>query len=368
MSIIVCARNEAENLREHLPLWLDQTVFDEYFRRYSLGTGSERSGDPRTSGAKPHRDGAQNSEVKAAASVGQSELIIVDDGSEDESVAIVRTYQRYCDWLRLIELPQPSRPGKKAALTAGIQAARNEFLLLTDADCRPASRKWAALMIAPLNAQVELVLGYSPYLTDANLLGRWQAFETTYTARQYIGFAHIGLPYMGVGRNLAYCKHFFERANGFQEHARIAGGDDDLLVSQSARAGSTEVQIQKEAWTYSKPANSWPDYWRRKRRHLSVGIYYKQSLKILLGGLALSHGLHYLLGLILLIAGYWQLVIMVYLVRIIVVLLATARFPPGALRSLGSLLFFDAALCFYYLFSLWATLLAPPTSDWSSRN
>ena len=338
VSIIVCARNEAKNLKEHLPVWLNQSVFSKHSR-----------------GSNPS----------------SSELIIVDDGSTDETAAIIRDMQSAHPYLRLIQPPQPTRAGKKEALTAGIRAANNDLLLLTDADCRPASNDWAALMASGLNGESELVLGYSPYLTDNNWLGRWQAFETDYTALQYLGFAQIGLAYMGVGRNMAYQRQFFERVNGFADHLHLPGGDDDLLVGQAARAGSTEVQIQKEAWTYSKPSNSWGEYWQRKHRHLSVGRHYSRLMRALLGLLALSHGLHYLLGLVLVLAGSWRVFVLFYLLRIVVVSIVYCL-SPRICNERNTTLFYlpllDAGLCFYYLFNLWTTLFSQSSKQWEKRS
>jgi cellulose synthase/poly-beta-1,6-N-acetylglucosamine synthase-like glycosyltransferase len=261
--VVVCFRNEAERLARYLPLILEQEYPD-------------------------------------------FEVVAVDDHSSDASAGVIAELQERFSNLRYLRPSHPTRPGKKDALTYGIHQARHDLLLLTDADCAPASKDWIGHMTAPLatDPDCELVLGYSPYRANATAVNRFQRLETTYTAFQYLGLAQRGLPYMGVGRNVAYRKAFFQRAGGLESHAHLAGGDDDLLISHHASAAHTAIVIDPAAWTISDPASSWGDYWRRKRRHVGVGIAYPLLPKLLIGGLAVSHLLFYGLALWLLLSGF----------------------------------------------------------------
>lgn len=317
VSLLLCFRNEAARLAKYVPLLLAQ----EY----------------------PH-----------------FELLAVDDYSTDRSAEIIAALAAKDSRLRLIRPPQPTRAGKKDALSYGISQAKYPFLLLTDADCAPSSDTWLRQMTAPLRcaqAAKNLVLGYSPYraLPAGGWLNDFQRFETRYTAFQYLGLARIGYPYMGVGRNMAYHRSFFEAAGGFQGHAHLPGGDDDLLVGQQAEDQSTALITQFSAWAWSEPSLHWRDYLGRKFRHISVGAHYRPVHQILLGALAVSHVLHYAsaamllfweaLGLPLLGMGLrWSL------------LLACFRRPFGQTsspndlaRGLASLLRNDLMLVFYYL-------------------
>lgn len=284
------------------------------------------------------------------------ELIAVDDHSTDESAAIVKALTQQFPQVRLVKPPYPTRAGKKDALTYGISQAKHDILLLTDADCLPVSSNWISLMTAPLanKATTEVVLGVSPYEKTNSIVNHFQRFETLYTAFQYLGLARLGWPYMGVGRNLAYRKTFFERAGGLKKYAHIAGGDDDLLVSHFADKKTTALVTSPESWTISAPANSWKEYWQRKRRHVGVGIHYPSEPKLLIGGLALSHLLHYSLVILLiwwqpnsllawsLLGLRWLAVIWVYNQKNG----SLEKYPP---IQWPLLLLFDFALCFYYV-------------------
>jgi len=262
---------------------------------------------------------------------GELELVLVDDNSTDNSASIIHLFEIKHDNVRLLQ-PGPTRAGKKDALAFGIAAAKHDFLVLTDADCVPASSHWLWFMADPLRRGTELVLGVSPYTADKEnaLLSAWQRFEATYVSLKYLGFARTGMPYMGVGRNLAYRRSFYERAGGFAAHADLPGGDDDLLVSATAQREGTARVVHPAAWTYSAPQPSWRAYFRQRARHQSVGIRYPAKAQWVLGGLALSHGLFYLLGFYLLFTPDWLVALGAYTFRLLLLIYVYATPYLGA--------------------------------------
>ncbi len=294
------------------------------------------------------------------------EIVAVDDYSTDDSASLVAALAAQDARLRLLQPPQPTRPGKKDALTYAIQQAKHDYLLLTDADCAPASPNWLSQMTAPLmttkQPTIQLVLGYSPYqiCAQAGWINAFQRFETRYTALQYLGLAQCGQPYMGVGRNMAYHRSFFQAAGGFEKHTHLAGGDDDLLVGSQAKAQQTAIIAHATAWTWSEAAPDLPTYLRRKFRHLSVGAYYRPRHQLLLGLLALSHVLHYALGLLLLFTSSYPLPIALAILLRLGLVFRCYRLPFGGLNAATDLdtqpihiVKHDFLFLFYYL------LLAP---------
>lgn len=280
ISLIVCARNEEANLRRHLEHWLAQD-YPEY------------------------------------------ELLIVDDASTDGSRVYLREMAGRHPRLRVLHLEdKPEGSGKKYALEAGIRAARHDWLLLTDADCRPASRYWMREMAASTGGQTEIVLGYSPYEQRPGMLNRFIRFEAAYTAVQYLSFALAGQPYMGVGRNLLYRRALWERAGGFASHQDLAGGDDDLFVSAAARGGNTAVCLAPRAFVWTRPAQSWSAYYHQKQRHVSTAVRYGPRHRLMLSLLGGSHFFHYLL----IFTCFFQklsivFALVLYIIRTIVLLL-----------------------------------------------
>ncbi len=314
ISVVICYKNEEENLRKNLDRILSQNY------RFV-------------------------------------DFLLINDHSEDNSSKTVLDFQNIYSTLRHVEMHKPTGLGKKQALRQGILRARYNNIVVSDADCWPASEKWLTIVEQFLHSPYEIVLGYGPYERRPGFLNTFIRFETVYTTIQYFSFAIIGMPYMGVGRNLAYRRELFYSQNGFSAHAHLPSGDDDLFVNGAAQAHNTALMLQADAFVYSSPETTWSGYYHQKRRHLSVGRHYQTKHQWLLGGLSLSHSLHYLLGILLLVSlpEFWPIVLITYSVRMGVVLWVWTG-TTRLLREPGILLWVPI-LDFLYL--LYYFLLAP---------
>jgi glycosyltransferase involved in cell wall biosynthesis len=247
VSVIVCAHDEEVNLKELIPLLLQQD-------------------HPRF------------------------EIIVVEDRCNDGTFDYLLQATKEHEQLKMVRVVNKPEHihGKKFGLTLGIKAAKYDWVLFTDADCRPASNSWIKRMTEKYNTDMRLVLGFSPYIKSPSLLNAFIRFESFLVGIQFIGLALLGKPYMGVGRNLAYHKSLFLDNKGFNAHLGVMGGDDDLFVNQHAVKKNTEVQIGVESLTFSKPKTTWADFYYQKLRHLSVGSRYKFSDRLILGLFALT--------------------------------------------------------------------------------
>ena len=248
VSIVICAKNELENLKKLIPLLLKQQ-FESY------------------------------------------EIILVDDKSTDETYDYVIELDQKEPKFKLVRID--STPdhinNKKYALTLGIRAARFDHVLLTDADCFPENEIWLKEMsIGFKSDRKNFVIGYSQYFKVKGLLNIFIKYETMFTAIQYFGIGLLGNPYMGVGRNIAYRKSFFLDNNGFGKFKSIVGGDDDLLVNRYAKRKNTSFMLSPESTIYSIPKTKLSEFILQKTRHLSVGKYYRRTDKLLLGLLLMS--------------------------------------------------------------------------------
>lgn len=239
ISVIICAKNEAENLAENLPFIAKQ----KYFR---------------------------------------FEIVLVDDFSTDNSLEIMQQFQKdYASENCTIVITSPKkniRKGKKNALTAGIEKASNKHLLLTDADCKPNSEFWIATMATKFSEEKTIILGYGAYQKIENsFLNKIIRFETLITALQYFSYANIGKAYMGVGRNIAYKKEEFEKVNGFDNHDNLLSGDDDLFINQIATKTNVATCLEPNSFTISKPEIVFKKWLKQKRRHITTANHYKSS-------------------------------------------------------------------------------------------
>ncbi|MBK8806227.1 MAG: hypothetical protein IPO21_06140, partial [Bacteroidales bacterium] len=185
--------------------------------------------------------------------------------------------------------------GKKLALTVGIKSAKYETLLLTDADCFPASNQWLSKMVSNFVDKKEVVLGYGAYSPQKGLLDKIIRYDTLFIAMNYFSFAHAGLAYMGVGRNLAYKKSTFWKNKGFDSHYFLKSGDDDLFVNEVANKKNVALELSKESFTYSEQKASFKDWYFQKKRHSVTSKLYKLKHKLLLGMEPLTRSLLILL-------------------------------------------------------------------------
>ncbi|MFD1063215.1 glycosyltransferase [Winogradskyella litorisediminis] len=276
VSVIICAKNEAENLKKNLPSFLNQD-----YRNF--------------------------------------ELVLINDSSSDETFEIMEAFAEKHNNIKLVNVKsiEPFWGNKKYALTLGIKAATHEFLLFTDADCKPVSNRWIKEMSSHFNNKASIVLGYGAYKKVKNsFLNKLIRFETLMTAIQYFSYAKTGNPYMGVGRNLAYRKEQFFKQNGFINHMQIRSGDDDLFINETANKKNTAICYSENSFTISEPKHSFNDWITQKRRHISTAKHYKFLDKFLLGTFYISQILFYTLSIILLITIFqWKIVISVLALR-----------------------------------------------------
>lgn len=168
VSVVICARDEDENLARNLPGVLVQQY------------------------------------------PSSSEVVVINDNSVDDSKYILQELKKTFKSLKVVELTQEAMliSGKKYPLSIGIREANYEVLLLTDSDCVPASEHWIQKMQDGYEKDIEIVLGYGAYHKRKGLLNKLIRFETFHTALQYLSYAFTGIPYMGVGRNLSYKKTY----------------------------------------------------------------------------------------------------------------------------------------------------------------
>lgn len=248
VSVVICAKNEQQNLQKNLPF-----IFAQQYPVF--------------------------------------EVIVVDDGSD-------LPFSMQHDQLTVVRITKEEKIGlgKKYALRKGIEAAKNEWILLTDADCKPASDNWITAMVNGGTDRKKIVLGLSPYNTTPSLLNSLIEYETAQTALQYIGFALAGSPYMGVGRNILYEKELLLQKKWSSEELAIASGDDDLTIQTLSNGSNTTVCLQSEGYTFSDAKNNWSSWFIQKTRHYQSGGLYRFSHRMLLGSYLLTKLSVYLLS------------------------------------------------------------------------
>ena len=249
-SVIISARNEARNLIEYLP-----SILEQDYPTY--------------------------------------EVIIIDDDSTDDSAEILNHFKVQYAHLHIIKIEHKKSAGKKEGLQQGIMNAKYEWLVFTDADCCPKSDQWLRKLASKCTEKTEIILGYSPYRKENGLLNDFIRYETFMTAVIYGTFTLSGMPYMGVGRNMAYKKSTFLNTVNKEKFEKTASGDDDLAVNAMANSHNTVLQFDEKARVISLPKTTFSDFIKQKTRHISPSTHYKAGHQWLLGLLAMSQATFY---------------------------------------------------------------------------
>lgn len=247
ISLIIAARNESENIFKNLPFILEQD-YPEF------------------------------------------EVIIVNHQSTDDSKFILSAYQRQYPHLKIIEIEKSPhlKYGKKLPLTVGIKGAKYNQLLMTDADCKPVSNQWLKSMTRHFTEKHEIVLGYGPYVSAKGWLNKVIRFDTAWIAMNYLSFAKAKMPYMGIGRNMAYTKEVFDNVEGFKSHYSISSGDDDLFIQDAAKKKNYTINIDPDSFCFSEAPSTWKEWMSQKSRHFTTANHYRVIKKMMLGIYPLS--------------------------------------------------------------------------------
>lgn len=227
------------------------------------------------------------------------DVMIINDRSTDRTKRLLEEMMAIYPKLRSVTVKYTPNhvTSKKFALTLGIKVAKNDVILLTDADCIPNSDQWIRKMTAPVREEGKtFAVGFSGYQKESGMLNRWIQFETILTALFYFSFGLWKAPFMGIGRNLSYRKSFFMDVKAFKGIWHLEGGDDDLFVNQYATGSNTAMVIDPSAMTLSIPKSNWSDYLIQKKRHLHAGKFYRGEDKRKIGLFSLSHALFWLGG------------------------------------------------------------------------
>lgn len=255
VSVIICAKNEAENLEKFLP-----SVINQDYSNF--------------------------------------ELVLINDSSSDNSLEIMEAFKAKHQHIKIVNVKNVEAflGNKKYALTLGIKASTHEHLLFTDADCKPLSKNWISEMTKQFSDKKSIILGYGKYKAQKySFVNTLVRYETLLTAIQYFSYAKLGSPYMAVGRNLAYTKSEFFKTNGFISHIQVRSGDDDLFIRDASTSTNTAIEFNAESFTTSIPPKTFKEWFRQKRRHVSTASYYKPKHQFFLGLFYASKLLFFLL-------------------------------------------------------------------------
>lgn len=211
------------------------------------------------------------------------EVIIVDDNSTDKTAELIKSRLSDKNNFALIIADKKKFEGKKGALTIGIENAKNNFIVITDADCKPETN-WLNAIARGLDYGYDFVFGVAPIHTGKTFVEKLSAFENLKNSYLTIAAVGLNIPYSAAARSFAFRKTSFERIGGYSNTTETLSGDDDLLIREAVKNKMLiGTVIEPDALVYSAAPKSFDEYFKQKKRHLQTSFHYLFKQKIFLG-------------------------------------------------------------------------------------
>lgn len=225
------------------------------------------------------------------------EVIVVNRGSTDDTDMVLKAAEQ--KYPRLYHTYVPAGADgineKKLALTLGIKAAKNDYLLFTEAYCRPCSKQWIKEYGKEFTQGKEVILGLSRLeISPKTALRGFMLYDNLIHHLKFLSMAILRKPFMGIGRNLAYKKELFFKNKGFSSILNLEGGEDDLYINRIAPEKNIGVVLSKESLTETDSVKHFSMWRTLKSGYLYSKQYYKGFFFRLFGLETLSKYLFYL--------------------------------------------------------------------------
>lgn len=157
------------------------------------------------------------------------EVLLVDDHSDDKSLVMAQDLTKGLKNFGVLQL-EDNREGKKQALTKGIEHAKGDIILTTDADCKVRSGWLKAINGAFATPAHQLVFGAVALKNSGTFFSRLQAMEFTSLMGSAVATMGFGWFTMCNGANLAFRKKAFQKVSGYEGNLDIPSGDDEFLA------------------------------------------------------------------------------------------------------------------------------------------
>lgn len=205
------------------------------------------------------------------------EVVLVNDKSRDETPQVVLEYKNRFHHLHYVNLASSisTIAGKKYPLENGIQAAKYDILVFTDAGSMPSSPYWLQHLASRFVRKKNVALGHVTYPQDNTMNNRLLHYDALFTTVQAFSYNISGFPVMADDRNLAYKKSmFFKHQEKFLAHPRLPFGEDSIFINEVAKRDACDVAASKEA-VVVQPKITFSKWFRSKKYALVCRSYYR---------------------------------------------------------------------------------------------
>ena len=196
------------------------------------------------------------------------EVIVVNDASDDDTSDIITLIENQYPNVHHTFTPETARSlsHAKLAITLGVKAARNEWIVLTQGDCQPQSDLWLARMASACTSDKDFVLGYANFFPAKQIFHRRIAFARFLQQLRYyrlIGSSHNGRPGGAANENMAFRRSLFLEHKGFYSNVQLLGGEDRFFIDEAGVKGRVTALLCDDAHVCQQPPlyrQTWCNY------------------------------------------------------------------------------------------------------------
>jgi cellulose synthase/poly-beta-1,6-N-acetylglucosamine synthase-like glycosyltransferase len=205
------------------------------------------------------------------------QIIVLNDRSSDNTRHIVLEYKKRFSSIELIDIEdnQNGLEGKMNALAQGMDNAKGEIILITDADCRVPDT-WVSAMVAYFTESVGLV-GSLTVIDQpgekTQLFDRIQTLDWFFLQAIAAGTAGLNLPVSILGNNFGFKKSVYDHIGGFR-HIGFSLTEDMALLNTISEKTEFDIvyPLNGETMIQSIPLKHIRDFFQQRKRWLSGGL------------------------------------------------------------------------------------------------
>jgi len=214
------------------------------------------------------------------------EVIFVNDASEDNGEQLIKLHIQTTELsITILQNKRKSNSPKKDAIVTAIAAAKNGWIVTTDADC-VLPINWLAAYDQIIDKEVPMmVCGPVVYPSGRRFVEQFQFLDGLSLQGATMGSFGWKQPLLCNGANLAYQKSVFNAIKGFASNDHIASGDDIFLLEkvQSHYPNTTYYLNNKDAVVRTRSEQSWAQVVQQRIRWASKTSQQKKPFSKILG-------------------------------------------------------------------------------------
>jgi cellulose synthase/poly-beta-1,6-N-acetylglucosamine synthase-like glycosyltransferase len=194
------------------------------------------------------------------------EIIIVDDRSTDLTPIILKEASDNYAFINPIRVDEKSTEmtPKKHALTLGINTAKGDVIVSTDADCR-VGKLWVASMAYRVIQDDAISIGFSK-VTGESFFEQYQMIDFLGIISANAGAGGWKQFWSGTGQNLAYKKSDFDAIGGFESVKDKPSGDDMFLVQSISSLKTGGINIDPNSFVTTCAVSTIPEFLNQRSR------------------------------------------------------------------------------------------------------